>query len=207
MLDLQTENKYFSEGAKYVAGLDEAGRGPLAGPVVAACVVIDKNFKIDSPELEMVADSKKLSAKKREKLFSVIKEKALSVTISVISNESIDQINILRASLLAMKKAIFKSKHLPDIVLVDGNQKIANLDIKQETIIDGDAKVWLIAAASIIAKVSRDFLMTEADALYPDYGFAKHKGYGTTYHREQIMKLGPCPIHRKSFEPIKSLIK
>ena len=207
MLDLATENKYFNEGCKYIAGLDEAGRGPLAGPVVAACVIIDKNFKIDSPELEMVADSKKLSAKKREKLFAIIKEKATSVTISVISSESIDKINILKASLLAMKKSIFKSQYLPEIVLVDGNQKIPNLDIKQEAIIDGDAKVWLIAAASIIAKVSRDFLMTEADLLYPEYGFAKHKGYGTAHHREQIIKLGPCPIHRKSFEPIKSLIK
>ena len=206
MLDLETEKKYFQSGKKFLAGVDEAGRGPLAGPVVAACVIIDSNFKIDSQELEMVADSKKLSSKKREQLFSVIKEKALSVEISVISEAWIDKINILQASLLAMKKAINKSEVKPDLVLVDGNQRIKNLDIDQETIIDGDAKVWLIAAASIIAKVSRDFLMTEAEKKYPGYGFIKHKGYGTKYHLEKLKELGPCPIHRRSFAPVKKLI-
>lgn len=206
MLDLETEKKYFQSGKRFLAGVDEAGRGPLAGPVVAACVIIDNNFKIDSQELAMVADSKKLSSKKREQLFSVIKEKALSVEISVISETWIDKINILQASLLAMKKAINKSKVKPDLVLVDGNQKIKNLEIEQKAIIDGDAKVWLIAAASIIAKVSRDFLMLEADKKYPEYGFIKHKGYGTKYHLDRLKEFGPCPIHRQSFAPIKKLI-
>lgn len=203
MLNLEKEKYYFSRDKKYVAGVDEAGRGPLAGPVVAACVIIDSNFKIDTEALELINDSKKLSAKKREMLFSLIKEKALSVEISVISNEVIDKINILQASLLAMKKSILKSKIKADIVLVDGNQKIPKLDIEQESIINGDAQVWVIAAASIIAKVSRDFLMTEADKLYPEYDFAKHKGYGTKLHFAKILEYGPCPIHRQSFAPLK----
>lgn len=205
MLDLEIEKEYFVKGATYIAGLDEAGRGPLAGPVVAACVIIKADFKIDSPELEMVADSKKLSAKKREMLFSLIKEKVASVEISVINNEVIDKINILKASLFAMKKAIKKSGLKPDIALIDGNQKIPDLEIQQKTIIDGDAKVFVIAAASIIAKVSRDFLMTEADKKYPEYGFVKHKGYGTKFHLEKLKEFGPCPIHRQSFRPVKDL--
>ena len=207
MLGLEIEKEYFENGATYVAGVDEAGRGPLAGPVVSACVVIDKNFKINSPELEMVADSKKLSEKKREMLFSLIKEKVASVEISVINNEVIDKINILRASLFAMKKAIKKSGLKPDIVLVDGNQKIPELEIKQKTIIDGDAKVFVIAAASIIAKVSRDFLMKEFDKEFPGYEFARHKGYGTKLHLEKLKELGPSKIHRRSFKPVRDLLQ
>lgn len=153
----------------------------------------------------MVADSKKLSAKKREMLFGLIKEKVASVEISVINNEVIDKINILKASLFAMKKAIKKSGLKPDIVLVDGNQKIPDLEIPQKTIIDGDAKVFVIAAASIIAKVSRDFLMTEAAKKYPEYEFERHKGYGTKLHLEKLKEFGPCPIHRQSFRPVKDL--
>lgn len=207
MLDLQTEKEIFKLGYKFVAGVDEAGRGPLAGPVVAACVVVDSNFKIDNDELKLVADSKKLSAKNREKLFRVIKEKALSVEISVVGHETIDKINILQASLFAMKKAIEACKNQPDYVLIDGNQKIPGLLIKQQAIVSGDAKVFCIAAASIIAKVSRDFLMCEEDKKYPEYQFAKHKGYGTKIHLEALNKYGPCPIHRRSFAPVKNLLK
>lgn len=207
MLDLETEKKIFKLGYGYVAGVDEAGRGPLAGPVVAACVVIGPDFKIDSDELKLINDSKKLSAKKREQLFSVIKEKVLAVEISVVSHEVIDKINILQASLLAMRKAVEACTISPDFVLIDGNTLIPGLTKPQQAIISGDAKVFCIAAASIIAKVSRDFLMTEADKKYPQYEFAKHKGYGTKLHVEKIMEYGPCPIHRKTFAPIKDLLK
>lgn len=207
MLDLQTEKECFDQGYQFVAGVDEAGRGPLAGPVVAACVIIGTDFKIEAGDLELVADSKKLSAKKREKLFGIIKAKAAAVEISVISNEVIDKINILKASLLAMKKALEKSSVKPDYILVDGNFKIPGLTTTQKAIIGGDAKVWTIAAASIIAKVSRDFIMTEMAQKYPAYDFAKHKGYGTKLHIAKLQEFGPCPIHRRSFEPVKSLIK
>lgn len=206
MLDLEIEKEIMGLGYQLVAGVDEAGRGPLAGPVVAACVVIDANFKIDD-ELKLVADSKKLSAKNREKLFTVIKEKALSVEISVVGHETIDKINILQASLFAMKKSIEACKNKPDYVLIDGNQKIPGLMTKQQTIISGDAKVFCIAAASIIAKVSRDFLMLQEDKKYPEYQFAKHKGYGTKLHLEALEKYGPCPIHRQSFAPVKKLLQ
>jgi len=207
MLDLSTEKGIFELGYRLVAGVDEAGRGPLAGPVVAACVVIGPDFEIDSDELKLVADSKKLSAKNREKLFSVIKDKALAVEISVVSHAVIDKINILQASLMAMRKSIEACGVQPDFVLVDGNIKIPLLKTKQQAIISGDAKVFCIAAASIIAKVSRDFLMHEADKEYPQYQFAKHKGYGTKLHLEMLNCYGPCPIHRKSFAPIKNLDK
>lgn len=207
MLDLKTEKEIMGLGYQFVAGVDEAGRGPLAGPVVAACVVIDTNFQIDNDELKLVADSKKLSAKKREQLFAVIKEKALSVEISVVGHEVIDKINILQASLFAMKKAVEACKHQPDYVLIDGNMKIPNLDKKQQAIVSGDAKVFCIAAASIIAKVSRDWLMHEEDKKYPEYQFAKHKGYGTKLHLEMLEQHGPCPIHRQSFSPVKNLLK
>lgn len=203
MITLETENNYFAQGAEYVAGIDEAGRGPLAGPVVAACVIVDRNFNLSSKELEMVADSKKLSQKKREMLFSLIKDSVKVVEISVISNEYIDKINILQASLLAMKKAYEKTSIKADIILVDGNKKIPNLEVEQKTVINGDAKVWVIAAASIIAKVSRDYIMTELDKKYPEYGFAKHKGYGTKYHLEALKEYGPCSIHRQSFAPVR----
>jgi len=206
MLDLEIEKEIINLGYPLVAGVDEAGRGPLAGPVVAACVVIDANFKIDD-ELKLVADSKKLSAKNREKLFTVIKEKALSVEISVVGHETIDKINILQASLFAMKKSIEACKNKPDYVLIDGNQKIPGLMTKQQTIISGDAKVFCIAAASIIAKVSRDFLMLQEDKKYPEYQFTKHKGYGTKLHLEALEKYGPCPIHRQSFAPVKKLLQ
>lgn len=203
MTDLSQEKDIFALGYHSVGGVDEAGRGPLAGPVVAACVVIGPEFRLDQAELSLVADSKKLSAKKREQLFAVIKEKALAVEIGLVDNVSIDKINILQASFLAMRRAIRKTAITPDYILTDGKFRIPKLDIPQSAIIGGDAQVWVIAAASIIAKVSRDWLMGEADKLYPEYGFAQHKGYGTKQHLAMIEKHGPCPLHRLSFEPLK----
>lgn len=201
MINLDQEQKLWDAGYKYVAGVDEAGRGPLAGPVVAACVVLDTNFISHHPELAKVNDSKKLSAKAREALFPLIKDHALAVEISVVSHKVIDRINILQASLLAMRRAIAACSVKPDYILVDGQQKIPQLDIPQETIINGDATVFAIAAASIIAKVSRDYLLSEDDKKYPQYGFKKHKGYGTKQHLAAIGEFGPCPIHRLTFAP------
>lgn len=206
MLDLATEKKIFNLGYKLIGGVDEAGRGPLAGPVVAACVVIGSDFIIDHEDLALVADSKKLTAKRREKLFGVIKEKALAVEIGVVDNLTIDKINILQASFLAMRRAIKKLKVEPDYILVDGSFKIPKLEKSQTAIIGGDGKVFCIAAASIIAKVSRDWMMTEIDKQYPQYEFAKHKGYGTKVHFAKIAELGPCPLHRFSFSPIKEMM-
>jgi len=206
MLDLATEQKFFDLGYGLIGGVDEAGRGPLAGPVVAACVVIDANFKIDHDDLALVADSKKLSAKCREKLFGIIKEKVVAVEIGVVDNLTIDKINILQASFLAMRRAIKKLKIEPNYILVDGKFKIPKLKNSQTAIIGGDGKVFCIAAASIIAKVSRDWLMGEIDKKYPQYEFAKHKGYGTKAHFAKIAELGPCPLHRFSFSPIKEMM-
>ncbi len=203
MLNLETEKKFFELNYKLIGGVDEAGRGPLAGPVVAACVVIGPDFEIEPGDLELVADSKKLSAKNREKIFKAIREKALAVEIGIVNNEDIDKINILQASFLAMRRAIKKLKIQPDYILVDGGFKIPKLDTPQTAIIKGDTKVWVIAAASIIAKVSRDWMMSEFDKTYPQYLFAKHKGYGTKDHLEKIKEYGPCAIHRFSFAPIR----
>lgn len=206
MLDLKTEQAFFDLGYNLIGGVDEAGRGPLAGPVVAACVVIGRDFKIDHEDLALVADSKKLSAKKREKLFSIIKEKTLAVEIGVVDNLTIDKINILQASFLAMRRAIRGVKIAPDYIILDGKFKIPKLDKPQTAIISGDAKVFCVAAASIIAKVSRDYLMDEFAKKYPQYDFAKHKGYGTKLHFSKINEHGPCPIHRFSFAPIKEMV-
>lgn len=201
MLDLEIEKRIFTQGYKLIAGIDEAGRGPLCGPVVAACVVIGSDFKIDSEELSLVADSKKLSPKKRELLFKIIKDKVAAVEIGVVNNRVIDKINILQATFAAMRQALERLNLKPDYLLVDGNLKVPGVKQRQEAIIDGDAKVFCIAAASIIAKVSRDWLMLEADKKYPEYEFARHKGYGTKRHLEKIKEFGPCPIHRLSFAP------
>ena len=206
MLDLKVEKKFFDLGYKLIGGVDEAGRGPLAGPVVAACVVIGPDFRVDDEELKLIADSKKLTAKRREQLFSVIKAKALAVEIGVVDNLAIDKINILQASFLAMRRAIRGVKVSPDYIILDGKFKIPKLDKPQTAIIKGDATVWTIAAASIIAKVSRDWMMSEIAKKYPDYEFERHKGYGTKLHFAKIKELGPCPIHRFSFSPIKEMM-
>ncbi len=199
-MNLDKEQQLFVSGYNLIAAVDEVGRGPLAGPVVSACVIIDKNF-ILIPELEKVRDSKKLSAKQREALFPIIKKQVKAVAIGICDNTVIDKYNILQATFLSMKKAIKKTGLQPDIILVDGKFKIPKLNIPQEAIISGDDLVLSIAMASIIAKVSRDFLMTEFNKEYPKYGFDKHKGYGTKFHLKMIDLYGPCPIHRLSFAP------
>lgn len=190
---LEFENKVISSGYSAVCGVDEAGRGPLAGPVCAAAVILPQNTVIDG-----VNDSKKLSEKKREQLFDVITEKALAYCVAWASVEEIEEINILNAAMLAMKRAVEGLSIKADFALIDGN-KTPDLDIPAYPIVKGDARSMSIAAASILAKVSRDRLMYEYDTKYPQYNFAKHKGYGTTLHREMILKYGPCEIHRPSF--------
>ena len=186
------EKKYY-ENYEYICGIDEAGRGPLAGPVVAGAVILPKGLKI--PYLN---DSKQLSAKRREELFDIIMEKALAVGVGAASPERIDEINILQATYEAMRQAVAELKVKPQILLNDAVY-IPGLNLPQEKIIKGDAKSLSIAAASVIAKVTRDRMMVAYDEIFPEYGFAKHKGYGAKAHIEKIQSIGPCPIHRRSF--------
>lgn len=190
---LAHEMELWERGTDFIAGMDEAGRGPLAGPVVAAAVIFPKDIFIPH-----VNDSKKVSAKRREELFHIIYEKAVSVGVGIVDNKRIDEINILNATFLAMTQAVGNLKPQPQHILVDGTFFLEE-HISYTNIIDGDAKCFSIAAASIIAKVTRDSLMLEFDEMYPQYGFAKHKGYGTKGHFEAIHKLGLCEIHRRSF--------
>lgn len=176
-----------------VCGVDEAGRGPLAGPVVAGAVVLPRNC-----EILFLNDSKKLSEKKREALFVEIKEKALAYAVGIVGPDRIDEINILQATYEAMRQAIGKLDIKPEVLLNDA-VTIPALEIEQVPIIKGDAKSLSIAAASIMAKVTRDHMMEEYDRLFPEYGFAKHKGYGTPAHIHALKELGACPIHRRSF--------
>jgi ribonuclease HII len=191
------ERELRNTGYPLIAGLDEAGRGPLAGPVVAAAVIFRQGTVIEG-----VNDSKKLSADTRERLFDNIFRLALAVGVGLAENTEIDTLNILNATFLAMDRAIADLRQKPDLLLVDGNifrPGPASLAIPWQTRIGGDARDFSIAAASIIAKVVRDRLMTEYDTKYPGFGFARHKGYGTRKHREAIAQLGLCPIHRRSF--------
>lgn len=183
-----------------LAGVDEVGRGPLAGPVVAAAVILDP----DNP-IEGLADSKKLTEKRRELLFPLIKERALAWCIARASESEIDQLNILQASLLAMRRAVMGLSQEPDGVLVDGN-RCPDLPYPSETIVKGDSLVPAISAASILAKVVRDNEMVAFEETYPGYGFAAHKGYPTAQHMKALKALGITPIHRRSFGPVKNLI-
>ena len=187
------ENEGYTKGYLYIGGIDEAGRGPLSGPVVASVVVFKPNTKIEG-----INDSKKLSEAKREELFDRIKEEALDYGIGIVNNEDIDKYNILNATYMAMKKALNCLKNTPDYLLIDA-ATIPGIDIHQKPIIKGDSKSISIAAASILAKVTRDNIMYQYDEIFPEYGFKSHKGYGTKEHYEAIEKYGITRIHRKSF--------
>lgn len=189
MLDYEKKYK-----GMIIAGIDEAGRGPLAGPVVCACVVMPLD---EDKIIEGIDDSKKLTEKKREKLFDLIKQTAIAYSIVEVDEKCIDEINILNATKLGMKKALESLKIKPDIVLVDAVK--IDTEIKQDNIVKGDALSYNIAAASILAKVWRDRKMTELDKVYPQYQFAKHKGYGTKLHIEALKEFGKCKFHRESF--------
>ena len=192
------EENLYNEGLKYICGIDEAGRGPLAGPVVVGAVVMPRDSK-----LEFMNDSKKVTAKRREKLYDEIKETALAYGIGIVPQNVIDEINILNATKKGLHEAlgqvIEKLKAKPDIVIVDALREIDTFGITYESIIKGDATCYSISAASILAKVTRDRIMEEWDQIYPEYGFKAHKGYGTAKHISAIKEYGPCPLHRKSF--------
>lgn len=187
----QFEDEYRVYGN--ICGVDEAGRGPLCGPVVAGAVILPKEY-----DILYINDSKKLSEKKREELYDEISEKALTWSVGIVSPERIDEINILQATYEAMRIAIQNLSIVPDILLNDA-VTIPEVDIRQVSIIKGDAKSQSIAAASIMAKVTRDRIMAQYDMMYPEYGFLKNKGYGTKQHIEAIKEIGPCPIHRRTF--------
>jgi len=188
------DKEFFDKGVKYIAGIDEAGRGPLAGPVVVASVILPQDSMIEG-----VNDSKKISESKREKLFEIITKEAISYGIGIIYQNEIDEINILQATKKGLTEAIKQMDIKPNIIMVDALNGIDTLGIPYKSIIKGDAKSYSIAAASIIAKVTRDRIMREWDKVYPEYGFGSHKGYGTAKHIAAIRENGPCPIHRKTF--------
>lgn len=204
------EEEGYERGFNCIAGLDEVGRGPLAGPVVAAAVILPRGYRHWS-----IKDSKLLTANQRESLTPIIKQDAVSWGLGVVEVQEIDRINILKASLLAMAKAFQSLRPAPDFLLIDGSQTIPaeflNSDDvprsqpQQRTIVKGDRLSLSIAAASILAKVARDALMVELDKIYPEYGFARHKGYGSKAHLESLRRYGPSPIHRKSFKPVREL--
>jgi len=193
---LEYEKKYWAMGKKLVAGIDEAGRGPLAGPVYAACVVFEPGVVIEG-----INDSKKLSEKKREQLFDIIKEKALYYSIVSVDEKEIDRINILEATFKAFRESLNSLPKMPDIALIDGN-RAKEIPTEYETIVKGDSKSQSIAAASILAKVARDRFVMELDEKYPQYGFKKHKGYPTKDHYAAIEKYGPSPVHRLTFKGV-----
>lgn len=196
---LYYENTAYEKGYNLVCGVDEAGRGPLAGPVCAAAVVLPKGLI-----LEGVNDSKKLTEKKREALFDVITEQALDWSVAFATVEEIEEINILNAAMLAMKRSVEGLKNPVDFAIIDGNRK-PPLEIDCEAVVKGDAKSISVAAASILAKVSRDRILRQYAVDYPQYGFEKHKGYGTKVHVEALKKYGPCEVHRPSF--LKKILK
>lgn len=193
-MDYSFEENAISKGFKTICGIDEAGRGPLAGPVYAAAVILPLGLEIAG-----LNDSKKLSEKKREELFDVICEKAVNFSIGIADEKEIDEINILNATFLAMKRAVDGLKIKPDYALIDGNRYPRIGGVTEETIVKGDGKSMSVAAASILAKVSRDRYMLEIAEKYPQYCFEKHKGYGTKLHYEMLEKYGISPVHRKSF--------
>ncbi|MBD3257691.1 ribonuclease HII [candidate division GN15 bacterium] len=194
------ERLMYEKGYRAVCGVDEAGRGPLAGPVVAAAVVIPEDFELDG-----LTDSKKLSCAQRNDIFEAIVELNLPCAIGIVDHETIDRVNILKASLIAMRKAIGDLKTRPDVVLVDGNQSIPGLRQPQFAIVGGDYRCKSIAAASVMAKVTRDRIMEKYEALYPAFSFATHKGYPTANHLRELREHGPTEIHRRSYRPVAEL--
>lgn len=189
------------ESADLIAGVDEAGRGPLAGPVVAAAVILDPMRPIQG-----LRDSKKLTEEQRERLAPLIRERALDWSVAHATVEEIDELNILQATMLAMKRAVAGLTVRPNLVLVDGN-RVPHLDIAVNAIVGGDDKIASISAASIIAKTTRDQWLVELDRRYPEYGFARHKGYGTPEHIAALRKYGPLPEHRKTFAPVRQILE
>lgn len=189
----EIENSFFSEETRVICGVDEAGRGPLAGPVCAAAVILPANLEIPG-----LTDSKKLTDKKRRELYPVIMEQAIAYGIGFASEQEIDEINILQATFLAMQRAIDQLSVKPDLALIDGNRK-KDFGVPAKTVVKGDSLSASIAAASILAKVTRDNLMLEQAETYPQYKFDIHKGYGTKAHYEALREFGPCPIHRMTF--------
>lgn len=196
----EIEKEYHKKGIQTICGIDEAGRGPLAGPVVVAAVIMPEDSMIEG-----VNDSKKISEKKREKLYEEITSQAISWSVGIIHQQEIDEINILNATKKGLTEALKDLKPKPDMILVDALTGMDTLGIPYQSIIKGDAKSYSIAAASIIAKVTRDRMMREWDTVYPMYGFEKHKGYGTKEHIDAIREYGICPLHRKTF--VKNFIK
>ncbi|MDR1784756.1 MAG: ribonuclease HII [Endomicrobium sp.] len=195
------DKNFYNKEVGLIAGVDESGRGSLAGPLTAAAVILPKSLMI--PDLN---DSKRLSETKRKILFELIKKKALFYAVEVVDSKTIDKVNILQATFLAMCCAVVKLRIKPDLCLIDGNYKVPGLLCDQEAIVGGDSKSASIAAASILAKVSRDEIMLEYSKLYPIYDFEKHKGYGTKRHIEILKKYGICPIHRITFSPLSDFI-
>jgi len=189
----EIEDSFYGQGYKVICGVDEAGRGPLAGPVCAAAVILPEHLEIPG-----LTDSKKLTDKKRRALFPVIQEQAIAFGIGFASEQEIDEINVLQATFLAMRRAMEQLKVQPDLALIDGNRE-TDFGLPVRTVIKGDSLSLNIAAASVLAKVSRDDVMLRLAETYPAYGFDIHKGYGTRVHYEALEKFGPCPIHRKSF--------
>ncbi len=193
MLDWEIEKKYYSEGARLICGCDEAGRGPLAGPVFAAAVILPVGLVIEGLD-----DSKRIKPEKREELYNIIRENALDFAVAHAEVYEIEAINILNASMLAMRRAIAGLRKTPDLALIDGNI-VRDFNIRAVPVVKGDAKSPSIAAASILAKVERDRFCEEMDKFYPGYNFTKNKGYATKQHKAAILKNGPAPVHRRSF--------
>ncbi len=196
------EELLFEKGYSAVCGVDEVGRGPLAGPVVAAAVIVPIGVQIAG-----VADSKKLTPLRRDQVFDEIVDLGLPCAVGIIDNEDIDRINIHKASLMAMRKAVMELKPSPDFVLVDGNHPVPHIGCPQLPVVGGDALCQSIAAASVIAKVTRDRIMDRMEGLYSSFSFSKHKGYPTPAHLEELRIYGPCDIHRKSYKPVADLMK
>ena len=200
MAGLEFENEFYSKGCKYIVGIDEAGRGPLAGPLVVAACILPYGYNN-----EIIDDSKKLTEKKRELLFSLIKEVAVDYVVKVVSIEKVDELNIYQATKNAMKECVNELKVRPDAILTDA-MPLENMDIEVKDIIKGDAKSQSIAAASILAKVTRDHIMYELDEKYPESDFKHNKGYGTKKHIEALNRYGITDVHRRTYEPVKSML-